>query len=75
MASEIVTLIGDENVLDGGENVGAATWFCSVYVALVVWLCRNPAALAIAVIVSDVFTVIAPVYWVDDVVGVEPSVV
>jgi len=34
-----------------------------------------PVAVAMALIVVVLFTVIGPVYWVDDVVGVLPSVV
>ena len=38
-------------------------------------LLLNPVAAAMALIVVLTATVIAPVYWVDDVVGVLPSVV
>jgi hypothetical protein len=46
-----------------------------VYVALPTALCEYPLATAIALIVSVLLTVIAPVYCVDEVVGVVPFVV
>jgi hypothetical protein len=58
-----------------GVNVGAKTCEFSVYVCFATALVKNPVALAIAEIVSVVFTEIAPVYFVEEVVGALPSVV
>ena len=58
-----------------GVNVGAKTCVCSVYVCLATPLVKAPVELATAEIVSVLLTVIAPVYFVDELVGVLPSVV
>ena len=53
-----------------GENVGAATCDSIVYVALATALLLKPDATAMASSVSVAATVIAPVYFVDEVEGV-----
>ncbi len=59
-----------------GLNVGvAAADVLIVYVALPIALCVYPGATAIASIVCEEFTVIGPVYSVEDVVGPTPFVV
>ncbi len=59
-----------------GLNVGVAVVdVMIVYVALPIALCEYSAATAIACIVSEEFTVIGPVYNVDEVVGPTPFVV
>ena len=54
-------------------GVAAGTWI--VYVALATALVVYPDATAIALIVCVVVTVMGPLYGVEDVVGVLPSVV
>jgi hypothetical protein len=67
------TNCGRTYVPPGGLKVGVAV--CKVYVALATLLLAIPLAAANALIVIDCVTEIAPVYRVDAVVGVLPSVV
>jgi len=53
--------------------MGIVVW--NVYVAEAMALGPNPGATAMALIVSDVLTLIAPVYTTELAVGVVPSVV
>jgi hypothetical protein len=58
-----------------GENVGVAVGRLITYAALPTSLLLNPVTTAIALIVSEADTVTGPLYGVELVVGVEPSVV
>jgi hypothetical protein len=76
VVSEIVTVCADVNVPGVGENVGvAAGGRLSVYTPVAVALVAKFVAVAIALIVSVLFTAIGAVYRVELVVGVLPSVV
>ena len=75
MLSAIVTLTDEVYVPGVGLNVGGATCCWIVYVALPTTLFAIPLAAAIARTVVVCVTVTAPVYTVDPVVGVLPSVV
>jgi hypothetical protein len=72
-----VTLCAELYVPAAGENVGVAAADAPemVYVAVPTALVVKPLAVAIALIVSVELTVIGPLYTVEDVVGVLPSVV
>ena len=58
-----------------GLNVGVATCCEMVYVAVPIALVDSPLAVAIALIVVVLLTAIGPLYFVEEVVGVLPSVV
>ena len=70
-----VTVTEEVKVPPPGLSAGVAAGTWIVYVPLATALVVYPDATAIALIVCVVATVIGPVYGVEDVVGVLPSVV
>ena len=75
MLSESVTATEEVKVPPLGLSTGVAAGPWIVYVALAIALAVYPGAVAIALTVVVCVTVIGPVYRVDAVVGVLPSVV
>ena len=71
----MVTDCAEVYVPPTGLNVGVAAGGAIVYAPVATALLVKPLSTAMALIVSELETEIAVVYWVEDVVGVELSVV